>query len=144
MNDLTILSLDRNKIVEVSAPVVKDLILQTHSKPEAMAKLSWLLKTLEEVDKSIRKDLLEVMEKDRLDRDAYGRFTIGLVKAKAHWGYIADAKHQQLKAKFDQAKKELDDYQKVMQENGGAVDENEDRMALQLRERQLTVKSRRV
>ena len=138
MNELTALTLDRAMLIEVSVPAVKELILSTHSKPEALVKLDYIARTLEAVDKLIRAELAYEMD-GSYTLDAYNRFDIRRQKARAKWQYI-DATHQRLVAKRNELDAEIKEIEKELIKQGRALDENENQYCIVLTERKLTVK----
>lgn len=134
MNDIAPLDLTRSELVEVNAPALKELVLKHHKPEEAIAKLDYLKRLLDEVDKSIRQDLVKTMD-GSYDLDAYNRYTISRTKMPAKWEFIHNQKHVNLKAEFERARKRLKDYEDEMKACGMAVDQNENQYTITLRER---------
>jgi len=136
-DNLALLDLSRRELVEANAPALKDLILSTHTQAEAIAKLDYIRRLVDEVDASIRAELLPTMD-GSYSLDAYNRYDVARVKMPARYEFVEDKGHTKARAEFETAKKRLKNYEDEMKNCGMAIDQNEAAFTIKLTERKGT------
>lgn len=127
------LNLTRKELIEANAPAIKELVLKHHKPEEAIAKLDYIKKLLTEVDHLIREDLVKEMD-GSYELLAYDKYIVFRAKCPANWEYFSDPVRAELINKAEDAKRELKEYEDKMKKEGRAIDQNENKYTIKIRE----------